>query len=66
MQRATQVAALPGEQERHQVHRLRHSRLDTTALALATGFAPADWTAYVDESLDALVACGVEKFFSQA
>ncbi len=33
---------------------------------LATGFAPADWTAYVDESLDALVACGVEKFFSQA
>lgn len=61
-----QIAAVASADYAADAARPRNSRLDTTALALATGFAPADWTTYVDESLDALVACGVEAFFSQA
>ena len=66
MLKPEQIAAVASADYAADAARPRNSRLDTTALALATGFAPADWTAYVDESLDALVACGVEKFFSQA
>ncbi len=43
-----------------------NSRLDTTALTLATGFEPAAWTTYVDQCLDELIASGADAFFSQA
>ncbi|HAP27075.1 MAG TPA: dTDP-4-dehydrorhamnose reductase [Achromobacter sp.] len=44
-----------------------NSRLDTTSLTVAAGFAPAAWTTYVDQSLDELVASGAaEDFFSKA
>lgn len=42
-----------------------NSRLDTTALTLATGFRPAAWTTYVDQCLDDLIASGADAFFSQ-
>lgn len=60
-----QIAAVASASYGALATRPHNSRLDTTALARATGFKPADWTTYVDQSLDELAASGGQAFFSK-
>lgn len=43
-----------------------NSRLDTTALEMATGIRPAPWTEYVDRCLDEFATSDTEAFFGHA
>jgi len=62
-----QIAAVSSADYAASAPRPRNSCLDTRALTVAAGFAPAAWTTYVDQSLDELIASGsAEDFFSQA
>ncbi|KQZ96434.1 dTDP-4-dehydrorhamnose reductase [Achromobacter sp. Root565] len=62
-----QIAAVSSADYAASAPRPRNSCLDTRALTVAAGFAPAAWTTYVDQSLDELISSGsAEDFFSQA